>query len=136
MQRECRKARNAYMTRTLFDTFRNGRKKNFCHIKSICKDNYSIPTLHKDGTLYSSDVDKVELLNNYFATIFTQDNGSDPPDPYPKLKSFETTFEEVCTLLNQIDTFKATGPDGIPLKLLKEMAYGLSPSLTLLLMLN
>ena len=137
MQRECRKARNAYMARTLSDPFRNGRKKNFFrYIKSIRKDNYGIPTLHKDGALHSSDVDKAEILNKYFASVFTQDTGSSPPElgpsPYPDLELLETTVEEVSTLLKQIDAFKTTGPDGIPPKLLKEMAYELSPSMTLL----
>ena len=36
------------------------------------------------------------------------------------------------SVLREVDPFKATGPDGIPLKLLKELAYELSPSLTLL----
>ena len=71
MQRECRKAHNTYMTRTLFDPFRNGRKKNFFrYIKSIHKDNYGIPTVLKDGTMHSSDVEKAKILNNHFAFVF------------------------------------------------------------------
>ena len=35
-------------------------------------------------------------------------------------------------LLEEVDPFKATGLDGIPSKLLKELAYVLSPSLMLL----
>ena len=35
-------------------------------------------------------------------------------------------------MLNTIDSFKATGPDGLPPKLLKELSHELAPCLTLL----
>jgi len=54
------------------------------------------------------------------------------PSPYPILPSFEASISEVTTLLNEVDSFTATGPDGIPPKLLKELANKLSHSLTLL----
>ena len=38
---------------------------------------------------------------------------------------------EVTSLLKQVDPYKATGPDGIPSRLLKEVANELSPCLTL-----
>ena len=35
MQRECRKAYNYYMNKTIFNPFENGRKKLFHHVKSL-----------------------------------------------------------------------------------------------------
>ena len=53
------------------------------------KDNYGIPTLQKDGIIYSSDTDKVEVLNSHFASVFTRDSGlavpSLDPSPYSDL---------------------------------------------------
>ena len=137
MQRECRNARNSYMTRSLFNPFRSGRKKNFFrYIKSLRKDNCGVPMLQNEGVTYTDNLDKAEVLNKHFASVFTHDNDSPAPhlgpSPYPDLPLFETSIEEVYTLLTQVDPFKATGPDGIPPKLLKEMAFELSPSLTLL----
>ena len=52
--------------------------------------------------------------------------------PYPDLSPIEIDITEVAGLLKQIDPFKAAGPDGIPSRLLKEVASELSPSITLL----
>ena len=100
------------------------------------RDNYGIPTLQKDGITYCSDEDKAEVLNEHFASVFTKNSGHSVPslDPslYPDLLPFEVTVDEVDVLLGELDPFKATGPDGIPLKLLKELAHVLAPSLALL----
>ena len=55
--------------------------------------------------------------------------------PYPDLLPFEVRVGEMNALLGEIaiDPYKATGPDSIPPKLLKELAFVLSPTLTLLL---
>ena len=57
---------------------------------------YIVMILHN---YYSSDVDKAEILNKHFASVFTQDNGSPAPhlgsSPYPDLLSFETSIKEV-----------------------------------------
>jgi len=54
------------------------------------------------------------------------------PTPYPDLPPFDITVTGVAKLLQEIDPFKATGPDGIPSRLLKEMSCELVPSLTLI----
>ena len=55
----------------------------------MCRDNYGIPTLQKDGVMYSSDVDKAEVLNRHFASVFTKASGlivpNLDPSPYPEL---------------------------------------------------
>ena len=136
MQRECRKAYNYYMNKTIFNPFENGRKKNlFRYVKSLRRDNTGIPTLYNNGTAYSTNEAKANALNQYFATVFVQDDNTTLPDkgqsPYPDLPLFTTNVDDVTILLKQVDPYKATGPDGIPPRLLKEIANELSPSLTL-----
>jgi len=81
------------MNATVFVPFKSGKRKNFYHyIKSICKDNY----MEKDRFTNSCDLDKAEILNKYFASVFTQDPGSALPNlssnPYPELPSFEASI--------------------------------------------
>ena len=137
MQRECRKAYNYYMNKTIFNPFQNGRKKNlFRYFKSLRRDHGGIPTLRKDGIAYSTNAAKADVLNKHFATVFVHDTDISLPEmtqsPYPDLSPIEIDITEVTGLLKQIDPFKAAGPDGIPSRLLKKVASVLSPSITLL----
>ena len=88
----------------------------------------------RKGTTYSRD--KAEVLNRHFASVFTNDPGhsvlSLDPSPYPDLLPSEVTVDEVDALLGEVDPFKATGPDSVPPKLLKELTHVLAPSLVLL----
>ena len=51
---------------------------------------------------------------------------------YPTISDIEINIQGVFQLLNTIDPFKATGPDSLSPKLLKELSRELSPCLTLL----
>ena len=56
IQKECRKAYNQYMHHTIYDRYHNGRKKKFFQhvmIKSLHRDPRGIPTLEKNGIIYS-----------------------------------------------------------------------------------
>ena len=52
--------------------------------------------------------------------------------PYPSLPDIDINIAGVTNHLKKVNPYKATGPDCIPAKLLKEMAEELSPSLTLI----
>ena len=51
------------------------------------------------------------------------------PSPYPCLPDIEINIAGVTKLLKEINPYKATGPDCIPAKVLKEMDEELSLSL-------
>jgi len=55
-----------------------------------------------------------------------------PEDLYPTISDIEINIQGVFHLLNTIDPFKATGPESLPPKLLKELSHELAPCLTLL----
>ena len=100
------------------------------------KDHGGVPTLREDETTHSTNAAKADVLNKHFATVFVHDTDISLPEmtqsPYPDLSTIEIDITEVARLLKQIDPFKAAGPDGIPSRLLKEVASELSPSITLL----
>ena len=65
--------------------------------------------------------------------MFTQDYSSPPViknDPTPDMPPLQIHMEGVLHLLLSLKISKATGPDKIPSRLLKELAYQISPVLT------
>ena len=88
-----------------------------------------IPPLESDnGDVINDDTEKATLLNDYFAAQSTlnipdtqQPPAHDAPDA-PTLENITTTEQEVLNILNSLDGNKSTGPDEIPVKLLKLIA--------------
>ena len=79
---------------------------------------------------------KVNTLNEQFVSVFNKDEDiSTAPDmgssPHPVMHHTEVSQEGVFKLLNGFQVHKATGPDELPSKLLKELAEELTPILTL-----
>ena len=74
------------------------------------------------------------VLNQFFSTCWnsevppltyrTEDHSISCPD------EFLCSQEEVLHFLMKLDTTKATGPDNIPVRMLKETARAITPSLT------
>ena len=63
--------------------------------------------------------------------MFTQDNNAMLPDmvnaQYPDMPAIQVDTAGIAKLLGEIDPYKAMGPDGIPPKLLKELANEVAP---------
>ncbi len=110
---------------------------------SIMKDIYgskiksSIPTLIDNNVTYSTDLEKANL----FVDLFSDQCSLDPPEPDYSLPNIEYLTDErllsvvfdvneVLKLLKGLDVSKATGPDGIGNRLLKECADSLAIPLT------
>ena len=98
------------------------------------KEQTSINTLHFNGEICTNNEDKANALNNQFVSVFTNDDPSPLPhiskEPTPDIPQLIINVEGVYNLLTKIEPNKAAGPDGIPPRLLKEMAYPLAPLLT------
>jgi hypothetical protein len=65
------------------------------------------------------------LFNQYFASVCSREESNDDATSgadEPILTDLKISEVGVSHLLKSLDTAKATGPDGIPAKLLKETA--------------
>ena len=136
MQKECRRAYNSYMYKMIHEPYENGKKKFFRYVKSLRVDRCEVPVLIKDKMKHTTNQAKANVLNHHFSSVFTHD-GEAPlpymgPSPYPSLPDIEINIAVVTKLLKEINLYKATGPDCIPAKVLKEIAEELSPSLALI----
>ena len=82
---------------------------------------------------YSEPAGKAEILNKtLFSSVFTCDNLSHnlpdkDPSPYDPMGRITVTTNGVYKLLAGIKIHNTTGPDGIPGRLLKELASELAP---------
>ena len=98
------------------------------------KEQISINALLFNGETYTDSAAKANILNNQFVSVFTKDDHSTLPimggNPIPDIEQLSIGVNGVYNLLVNIDPHKATGPDGIPSRLLKETAYQMAPLLT------
>ena len=89
-----------------------------------------IPILIQNGNHYSSSDDKANVLNNFFSAQSTVDdtNATLPPfePPDTSINEIVISQEDVMDILKLLDTNKASGPDLVSPKLLKEGASVLS----------
>jgi len=85
--------------------------------------------INKAGEHVTTDIEKSNVLNEYFSSVCTKDNGITPPFniSIPSDTSIHTVKFDVVKLLKAIKKIKnknklSCGPDGYPLKLLTALA--------------
>jgi len=89
------------------------------------------------GNAVTSDTDKAELLNQYFGSVCTTDDGQLPyfkqivPDDV-KLNSVDFSKGAVLKVLKKLKTKSAPGPDKLPSVLYKNLSFSLAEPLSLL----
>ncbi|MCG8047067.1 MAG: reverse transcriptase domain-containing protein, partial [Candidatus Thiodiazotropha endolucinida] len=91
----------------------------------------STPPLKADNIIISDEKEKADLLNDYFTqqTILDELNASLPQAAntrHNKLESIIITSEDVKSILSTLPTGKASGPDLIGNKILKDLAEPLT----------
>ena len=97
----------------------------FKYIRSKTSTRSGIGDLVSEGNTAVTDEDKAEVLNKFFASVFTrEDNVSLPKfedrEYKSPLKSMHFTEEAVLKKLDKLNPSKSPGPDGIHPMLLKE----------------
>ncbi len=113
----------------------NNSKRFWGVIKNKTKSRFIPETMFYNNQQGSTPLDKANLLNNFFFSNFTpRESGSTLPVinefQNPELSNIHLTVAEVRIALESIDISKATGPDELSGKILKECAPQLAPSLT------
>lgn len=96
-----------------------------------------IPTLELNGEVADDDLEKANMLNNYFSSqTLVNDTNKQLPIPnlpiYNNLDSIDITVQEVSDILVNLNVNKAHGPDHLSPYLLKEGALLLARPLSIL----
>jgi exonuclease III len=132
-----KKSRLDYINNMLTESVESKNNKPFWkYIRSQKQDNIGVAPLKEKGVLFSGSNDKARILNSQFQSVFSDEDTSDIPEisgnPVPSIKKLIIAQPGVEKLLLRLNTSKATGPDNIPCRVLKELAPELAPALTAL----
>lgn len=103
-------------------------------MKSRKTDNIGVSPLKNKGKLVSDSKGKAEILIQQFRSVFTIDKSTSIPKTtkYTKesIQQLIITTKGLEKLLKDVNPSKASGPDGIPNRILKECASEIAPGLT------
>ena len=131
----CRSAYNTYIGNMLDEDSRSNPKRFWGFVKSMRVDSSGVAPLKDDnGITHSDKAKKAEILNSQFSSVFNQaERGDNIPDkgpsPYPKMTPIIVTLEGIKKLLEGLQIHKASGPDNISSRLLKELSSEVAPML-------
>ena len=112
-------------------------KAFYQYINNKLKTSENVSSLIKsDGTLTTNDLEKAEVLNDFFSSVFTTEDVSNIPVFNSKSDVFidkiNVSIKEMEDALRSLNVNKSSGPDGLHPRVLKELATVLSYPLKLL----
>ena len=108
-------------------------KRFWSYIKSLRKDSGGVSPLKSDGIMYNNPKDKANILNKQYQSVFTRETPNIPDmegPTYPSMPDITVDTRGVLKLLKNIKPNKASGPDMIAARLLRELAEEIAPLLT------
>ena len=130
-----KKTRWEYINNILVEGFAENNTKPFWKlVKSRRQENIGVPPLKVDGNLISDSKQKAEILNSQFQSVFTKDNNNNNAKmngpEFPSISPLAINTAGVRKLLSNLKVGKASGPDNIPSRILKELSREIAPALT------
>ena len=106
-------------------------KEFYSYMKSKTSNRESVGPLKADGKdteFVTSDEDMAEMLNEFFSSVFTDEDLTNVPTPEQKyhgnfpLHNVEITVEKVKSKIDSLRMGAAPGPDGITPRLLRSIS--------------
>lgn len=129
--RECRNAR-FFFEQKLSENIKSDSKSFWNYVRAQSKTKSGISDLESsDGTMTTSDLEKAELLNSFFSSVFTNENTTHIPELaerefHSELNNLNITPETVAKKLSKLNASKSPGIDAIHPKVLKECCAQIS----------
>ena len=113
-------------------------KKFWSHIKADSKSHRIPECVHRQGRYRSTSKEKCDLFNDYFFDQFSEESTYGIPIDWSNDEAFDIEFcpSKIESLLKNINSNKACGPDDIHGKILKNCSHSLSTPLSLLFSLS
>ncbi|KAK3094514.1 hypothetical protein FSP39_002723, partial [Pinctada imbricata] len=134
-QRTIRKAHDDYIKDIISPDAKQNPKKFWSYVKGKKQESTGVAPLRSaDGLIHSDSETKANILNSQFKSVYTREDLTTLPDkgpsPYSEMPPITITLNGVIKLLQNLQPHKATGPDSIPARLLKELSVELAPALS------
>jgi hypothetical protein len=111
-------------------------KKLFSFIESLRTDNSGGAPLKKEGQLVADTKQKANILNEQFKSVFTTESIDNIPNKgvsaHPDIPPLIITTPGIRKLLDNINPHKASGPDNISGRILKDLQNFTAPILTII----
>ena len=130
------KARNQHINNILSEGIENKSHKPFWRFIKSQRTNFTgVAPLKEAGLINSDPKKKATILAQQFRSVFTQDDEKSAATSlhgpnYPPIADITIVEAGVAKLLKGVDPSKASGPDQIPCKLLRELNIELAPVFT------
>ena len=110
------------------------RLKGFSHfMKFLKKEASAITSLRENGILKTDTVEKANICNRQFQSAFTREADTEIPlkgaSPFSSMEEITVDPVGVPKLLTKLNIHKASGPDGLSARVLKECSSEIAPVL-------
>ena len=134
--RTIRRAHWNYINKILLEGLEERDSKPFWrYIKFWKQDSVGIAPIKQGGTLHTDANMKATLLNQQFKSVFTpRDPNNQVPrldgPSFPSIRPLVISTMGVQKLLCKLNVKKASGPDNISCKILRELSVEIAPVLT------
>ena len=135
LRKTCKKACNNFISSSVASNNKSDSKRFFSFIKSKRNENVGISPLRENNTMKIADKVKARILNHQFSSVFSIDDQKTPEIKSPRTSDMDDiiiTTGGVKKLLDDLNVYKANGPDVIPARMLKETSNEITEAMTLL----
>ena len=109
-----------YLNNIVGHSLKDNPKKFWSYVRNSKSESIGIPPLkNNDSSISVTDKDKAETLNDYFHSVFTQEQLPIPDlgkSPYSSVPDLNISPEGVYKQLSELNPKKACRPDEIPCK--------------------
>ena len=135
---ECKLAYNNFLADIVSPDSENNPKRFWSFINGKrCDSSGVAPLKSSQGIIHSDSNSKASILNSQFVSVFNKDEDvsnikNKGTSPHPQMNHIEICPAGVHKLFSCLHIHKATGPDGLSARLLKELAVEITPIFTLL----
>jgi hypothetical protein len=133
LQKKCRKICWEFQKSMFDETSDNSHKSFWKFINAKKQEPTSVSSLKTGNKVIFDSRGKATAFNSQFSSVFTCENTNNIPDlgdsTIPAMSSIVVSCNGVLKLLNSLNIRKATGPDTIPARILKELALEIAPVL-------